>query len=160
MKKIMTKLLNLPGIMVEDSIETSETIFLWVRAEKKRAICPRCGVISHRLHQNKRHNIRDLPISNREVILKVNRRQFKCEKCKKPFSETLDFLESRKRFTKRYAVRITEQVISSDVKNVAANNGLTDEEVWSMLMYVANKIKPIDVENLKKLGIDEIMKLV
>lgn len=156
MKRIMTKLLNLPGIIVEDSQEINETIILMVRAENKRAICPRCGLISQSLHQNKRHNVRDLPISSREVILKVNRRQFKCKNCKKPFSENLDFLESRKRFTKRYAEMITQQVISSDVKNVAANNGLTEEEVWSMVMFITNKIKPINLKNLKKLGIDEI----
>ena len=35
MKRLMTKLLNLPGIIVEDSREINETIILSVRAEKK-----------------------------------------------------------------------------------------------------------------------------
>jgi Ethanolamine utilization protein EutJ (predicted chaperonin) len=39
---------------------------------------------------------------------------------------------------------------------VAKNNKLTEEEVWSMVKAVANKILPIDVKNLQKLGIDEI----
>lgn len=69
-------------------------------------------------------------MGNRAVILSVNRRRFKCENCQKPFSETLDFVGNKKSFTYRYAQNIPEQVIHSDVNNVAKNNGLTDEEVW------------------------------
>lgn len=152
----MTKLLNLPGVIVEDSKKTEETLILSVKLEAKRAVCPRCGQTSHRLHQNQRHLVRDLPMSNREVILRVNRRRFKCENCQKPFSEILDFVGERKRFTHRYAENITEQVIHSTLENVAQNNGLTAEEVESMVRDVAEKILPINVENLKKLGIDEI----
>ncbi|WP_265239462.1 hypothetical protein [Lyngbya sp. CCAP 1446/10] len=39
---------------------------------------------------------------------------------------------------------------------MAKNNKLTEEEVWSMVKTVANKILPVDVQNLQKLGIDEI----
>ncbi len=91
MKKLMTKLLGLPGVIVENSIETELTIILSVRAKNKTAVCPRCGQISRRLHQNKKHLVKDLPISNREVILRVNRRQFKCEQCQKPEERNLRF---------------------------------------------------------------------
>lgn len=156
MKRTMTKLLNLPGVIVEDSKDTAETLILSVRVEKKTAECPRCGKKSHRLHQNKGHLVKDLPMGNKEVILKVNRRRFKCENCQKPFSETLDFVGNRKGFTYRYAHTVTEQVIHSDVSNVAKNNGLTEEEVWSMVITVAKNIIPVDVKDLKILGIDEI----
>lgn len=156
MKRTMTKLLNLPGVIVEDSKDTAETLILSVRVEKKTAECPHCGKKSHRLHQNKGHLVKDLPMGNKEVILKVNRRRFKCENCQKPFSETLDFVGNRKGFTYRYAHTVTEQVIHSDVSNVAKNNGLTEEEVWSMVITVAKNIIPVDVKDLKILGIDEI----
>ena len=156
MKRLMTKLLGLSGVIVEDSIETESTIILSVRAKSKTAICPRCGQLSRRLHQNKKHLVKDLPISNREVILRVNRRQFKCEQCQKPFSEILDFVENKKSFTNRYAQAITEHVIHSDVDNVAQNNKLSSEEVWSMVMAVSEKILPVNTENLRRLGIDEI----
>ena len=152
----MTQLLNLPGVIVEDSLQRDETLILSVRVALKTAVCPRCSQISYRLHQNRYHLIRDLSMGTYEVILRVNRRQFKCEYCKKPFSETLNFVESRKRFTNRYAQMITEQVIHSDVHNVAKKNRLTDEEVWSMVMAIAEKIMPIPVEKLRRLGIDEI----
>ncbi|GET37804.1 transposase [Microseira wollei NIES-4236] len=141
----MTKILNLPGVIVEDSKETKETLILSVNLEKKTATCPRCGEISHRIHQNKSHLVRDLPMGDREVVLKLNRRRFKCEKCQKPFSETLNFVGERKRFTYRYTEAITEQVIHSDVSK-AKNNRLTEEEVWSMVIAVAQKILPVNVK--------------
>ncbi len=49
-----------------------------------------------------------------------------------------------------------KQLISSNVSNVAKNNGLTDEEVNSMLEDVAKNLLPINLNNLRRLGIDEI----
>jgi len=53
MKRLMTKVLNLPGVIVEDSLETEETIILSVIVKNKTAVCPRCGQTSRRLHQSK-----------------------------------------------------------------------------------------------------------
>jgi transposase len=156
MKRILTKLLNLPGVIVEDSQESEGILILSVKVAQKTAKCPRCGQISHRLHQNKRYLVKDLPMSNKEVILKVNRRRFKCENCQKPFSEILDFVGKKKNFTYRYAEKITKDVIHSDFNNVAKNHQLTYEEVESMVMSIAQNIMPINVEKLQKLGIDEI----
>ncbi len=103
MNRLMTKLLNLPGVIVEDNQQTEDTLILFVKLAKKTAVCPRCGQTSRHLHQNQRHLVKDLPLGNREVILSVNRRRFKCKKCQKPFSENLDFLANKKSFTHRYA---------------------------------------------------------
>jgi transposase len=156
MNRLMTKLLNLPGIIVEDGKEIEETLILSIEVSRKTAVCPRCGQSSHHLHENKRYLVRDLPMSNRQVILRVNRRRFKCKNCRKPFSEILDFVGEKKSFTHRYAESITKQVIHSDINNVAKNNGLTIEEVEAMLKNIADKILPINVEKLCRLGIDEI----
>jgi len=64
MKRLMTKILNLPGVIVEKSLETEETIILSVRVKNETAVCRRCGQTSRRLHQNKMHLVRDLPITN------------------------------------------------------------------------------------------------
>jgi transposase len=42
MKRLMTKILNLPGVIVEESLETEETIILSVLVKNKTAVCPRC----------------------------------------------------------------------------------------------------------------------
>lgn len=51
---------------------------------------------------------------------------------------------------------IVQQVLHSDVHNVAVINDLTDEEVWSMVQYVSKKKLQINLSSLKRLGIDEI----
>lgn len=156
MNRLMTQLLNLPGVIVEDKQETKNTLILFVKSDKKTAVCPRCGQASRHLHQNQRHLVKDLTLGNREVVLSVNRRRFKCQNCQKPFSENLDFVANKKSFTHRYAQAITQQLVHSDIKNVAHNNGLTPEEVESMLTFLADFILPIDVSHLHRLGIDEI----
>ncbi len=84
----LTKLLNLPGVIVEDSKQTKETLILFVKAERKTAFCPRFSKKSHHFHQNKWHLVKDLLLGNRQVIIQVNLRRFKCETCQNPFSET------------------------------------------------------------------------
>ncbi|MCC5614374.1 transposase family protein [Nostoc sp. CHAB 5836] len=156
MKRILTQLLNLPEVIVESNLQEGQTLILSVSKKAKSAVCLQCGQKSEKLHQNQRYLVKDLPMGDKEVILNVNRRRFKCKKCRKTFSEELDFVGARKRFTHRYAENIVKQLISSNVSNVARNNGLTDEEVNSMLEDVAENVMSIDVSNLKRLGIDEI----
>ncbi len=149
MNLLLTELLNLSGVVVEDWQQTETELILLVEKDADYAACSRCGEVSNHLHKNHGYWVRDLPISNRQVWLKVNRRQFKCLNCGKPFSEDLDFVGRRKKYTHRYARSITEQVIHSDVHNIAENNQLTDEEVWSMVLHVATSRGKIDVSQLK-----------
>ena len=156
MKRQLTQILNLPGVIVKSQKKLDKTLVLELENLAKTARCPNCQQISYRLHQNHLSLIKDLPWGEQEVLLRINRRQFKCDNCVKPFSEKLDFVEKRKKYTNRYARFIIEQVIKSDLLNVAINNNLTQAEVESMLEQVATQILPINLKELKRLGIDEI----
>ncbi len=100
--------------------------------------------------------IHDLPWSEKTVLLKINRRQLKCNKCKKVFSERLDFVEKSKGYTKRLAVDIVQQVLDSNIHSVAERNDLSDEEIESMLRGQVSQILNINLSQVKRLGIDEI----
>ena len=156
MKRVLTQLLNLPGVVVESILQEGSVLVLSVSKKEKSAVCPHCGTKSRHLHQNQNHLVKDLPMGDKEVILNLNRRRFKCKICRKTFSEQLDFVGTKKSFTHRYAENIVKQLISSNVSNVAENNGLTDEEVNSMLEDVAKNVLPINLNGLRRLGIDEI----
>lgn len=156
MQPLLTQLLNLPGIEVENYTDCGGQLILEVEAITTQATCPRCQEVSGHLHQNHWYLARDLSLSGRTVFLKVNRRQFKCKTCGKPFSETLDFIGPRRKQTNRFAETIVQQVLHSDIHNVAVHNNLTDEEVWSMVQYISQKKLRIDLSSLKRLGIDEI----
>lgn len=156
MQLTLTELLGLPGIDVEDYIELENEIILQVEVHSIKSVCPRCLQESSNLHQNHWHFVRDLNLFNRTVVLKVNRRQFKCHGCKKPFSEVLDFMGTRRRYTDRFAEMVVKQVVHSDTHNVGLQYDLTDDEVWSMVQYISKKKVHIDLSHLKRLGIDEI----
>lgn len=139
MQPLLTQLLNLAGIEVEDYRDCEGQLILEVEARTTQATCPHCQQISCHLHQNHWYLVRDLSISGRTVFLKLNRRQFKCHTCGKPFSEILDFIGNRRKQTDRFAQSIVQQVLHSDIRNVAVQNDLTDEEVWSMVQYISKK---------------------
>jgi transposase len=61
----MTNILNLLGVIVENEIQTAETLIFTVKLSNKTAIRPRCGQASHRFHQNQGHLVRDLPICDK-----------------------------------------------------------------------------------------------
>jgi transposase len=155
-KNQLTEILDLPGVIVKEKKIINQTIILEVEKRDKTARCPLCNSVSRRLHQNHLSLIKDLPWGEKEVFLRINRRQFKCTNCRKPFSESLDFVGKRQKYTKRYAVAITEKVIKSDLRNVAIGNNLTESQVESMINYVAQLTLPINLTKLKRLGIDEI----
>ena len=141
MVPLLTQLLGLPGIDVESYEESVESLILSVERQEESARCPRCQTLSTHLHQNHGYLVRDLPMSHyRKTWLKVNRRQFKCHECGKPFSEVLDFVGGRRKYTDRYAESVVKQVMHSSTKNVAWNQELSEDLVWSMVEYASKKI--------------------
>lgn len=140
MVTLLTELLGLPGLDVESYQATEDSLTLFVEVHSASAHCPRCGTLSQHLHQNHWHPVRDLPMSHyRQTWLQINRRQFKCGVCGNPFSETFDFMGSRRSYTDRYAASVVQQVIHSDTANVARQQGLSEDIVWSMLEYMSAK---------------------
>ncbi len=157
MKFPVEQILNLPDMKVLDFQEIEgEEIIITIEKGVSYSACPSCGKNTHSIHQNHWRMIHDLPWSKKPVLLKINRRQFKCHKCKKVFSEELDFVDKSKGYTKRLATDIVQQVLNSNIRSVAERNGLSDEEVESMLKKQVAQILNINLSQVKKLGIDEI----
>jgi transposase len=83
--KTLTEILNLDSVKVVSYHQHEGIgIFFQVDSLEQESVCPRCGTKSHKLHQNHPHVIKDLPISGQAVYLEINRRQLKCDVCKKP----------------------------------------------------------------------------
>ncbi|MEH2380853.1 MAG: ISL3 family transposase [Nostoc sp.] len=157
MRFSVEQMINLPGMKVLNCHEI-EGIGLIIEIEKmaKSCTCRKCGYQTSSIHQNHWRIVQDLPISDRQVQLKINRRQFRCKKCQKIFSEELDFIEKNRGYTKRLAADIIKQVLDSNIRSVALRNDLTDEEIESMLNAQAILIESIDFARVKRIGIDEI----
>ncbi|MEH2048352.1 ISL3 family transposase [Nostoc sp.] len=157
MKFPVDQILNLPEMKVLDCQEIEGMgIVITIEKSVNYSTCPSCRKITHSIHQNHWRMIHDLSWSERTVLLKINRRQFKCNKCKKVFSEKLNFVDPSKGYTKRLAAHIIQQVLDSNIHSVAERNDLSDEEVESMLKGQVSLILNINLSQLKRLGIDEI----
>ncbi|GCL36864.1 transposase IS204/IS1001/IS1096/IS1165 family protein [Sphaerospermopsis reniformis] len=155
--KILTELLNIEDIKVISHRQHEGIgIILQVEAIKKESICPRCGTKSQRLHQNHRYIVKDLPWGEKPVYLEINKRQFKCEKCQKPFSEELDFIGERRKYTKRLSRQIIKEVLDSDINSVASKGVVTTEEIERMLKDAKSELIESKPSAVKRLGIDEI----
>lgn len=154
--KVLTELLNIERIKVTQMSQVpSMGIILQVESIHKESHCPECGTKSNRLHQNHRYVVKDLSWGEKTVFLEINRRQFKCKKCGKPFSEKLDFINNRRTYTKRLADTIINLVLSSDINSVAKQGVVTTEEIERMLSDASQELS-LKPSGLKKLGIDEI----
>ena len=154
--KVLTEILNIEGIkVISQSQQPGIGIMLQVDSISKESHCHRCGTKSHRLHQNHRYVVKDLSWGEKPVFLEINRRQFKCKKCGKPFSEKLDFVMNRRTYTKRLATQTIQEVLKSDIHSVSKKGVVTTEEIEKMLEDASLQLssKP---SALKKLGIDEI----
>ncbi|KKD39164.1 MAG: hypothetical protein WAN66_22680 [Limnoraphis robusta] len=51
MKRELTKILKLPGVIVKSKKEIEKTLILEVEASSKIACCPGCQKVSDRLHR-------------------------------------------------------------------------------------------------------------
>ncbi|HBB30906.1 MAG TPA: ISL3 family transposase, partial [Cyanobacteria bacterium UBA9273] len=150
-------MLNIEGIKVISQRQHEGIgIIFQIEPIQKESICSRCGTKSHRVHQNHRYIVKDLPWGEKPVFLEINRRQFKCEKCRQPFSEDLDFIKKRRTYTKRLGRQIIQEVLENDVHSVAKKRVVTTEEIERMLKDAAEELLESKPTELKRLGIDEI----
>lgn len=155
--KLLTGILDIEGIKVISQRQHEGIgIILQIESIGEESVCPRCQTKSHRVHQNHRYIVKDLPWGEKPVFLEINRRQFKCEKCRKPFSEELEFIKKRRNYTKRLAAQIIQEVLENDIHSVAKKRVVTTEEIERMLKDAASELLESKPSELKRLGIDEI----
>jgi len=154
---LMTKLLNIEGVTVKSyQIIENIGITIYLDNNNKKAICPDCGQKTDKLHQNHYYVVRDLPFGEQKVYLQVNRRQMRCEGCPKKFSEDLEFVKKTRTYTERLKKKILSELLESDVKNVAQRNGVSEQEIETMLKEWGKELSGQKPSGLKRLGIDEI----
>ncbi|MHC5850073.1 ISL3 family transposase [Nostoc sp.] len=155
--KILTELLGLEDVkVISHRLHGGIGMILQTESKASHSICPNCGTKSHKLHQNHRHIVKDLPFGEKPVFLEINRRQFKCEKCKRPFSENLDFVRKKRTYTKRLAHKIIQEVLENDIHSITSKGIVTTEEIERMLKDASEELSDSKPLNLKRLGIDEI----
>jgi transposase len=155
--KLMTELLHLEGVVVTNyQIITDIGIVLHLENTERKTECIYCGNKTGKLHQNNELTIRDLPFGEQALYLRINRRQMRCEKWGKKFTEELNYVPKKRTYTDRFRKKIVAEVLNSDIKNTAERNGISEQEIETMLKDLGEELITAKPKDLKRLGIDEI----
>ena len=129
----LDSLLNLPDVTVESCVHQPGEVHLKLRLLKDKAACPHCQKLSEEIHQNRPISLRDLPVFGRATYLKVPRRQFYCSGCQRYFTESLNFMDEGRRYTRRYETYICQQVQRSNISKVSRAEGLTFDRIQGIV---------------------------
>lgn len=156
----ITKIVKFDGFKATNyHFITENELLIELENKVKTSTCPHCHKITDKVHQSHRHRVRDIPLSSYDIFLLINRRQFRCKKCHKVFSEELTFVKKRRTYTKRLAKKVVSEVLETDVINAGKRNRMTPAEIETILKELEEDCLKEKPTNLKKLGIDEIAQL-
>jgi transposase len=118
----LTKILNLPEYKVVEIISLTDTE-MHLRIEpyqKKPAICSGCGKVHTKgYHSEKEVIVEDLSISARRVFLHVKKRLYRCPKDKRIYTEKIEWLNKRSRFTSRFSRQVNRLTAITPIKRQA-----------------------------------------
>ena len=153
----LENLLKLPKVSIRNVVQEGTEVFLILSCQEEEVKCNYCGRLTDELHQTNNILVRDLPISGQTVYLKVPRRKFYCKQCQRYFTENLEFMEARRKYTVRYEEYIYERVNVSSVEQVKREESLSWDQVHGIYQRQCESKKK-DWQGVKCLGIDEISK--
>lgn len=72
----------------------------------KLEVCPRCATPSQSTYDHRTVRVIDAPLRDKTTYLVIRKRRLWCKPCRKPFTEPVPGIRSRKRHTERYARHI------------------------------------------------------
>jgi transposase len=157
-----TRLLRLPDFVVVHCDEDSDQkryCFTVVPAQRI-GVCPHCQKVSAAVHQTRsRESIKDLPISNYAVDLKVRVPQFECEHCGCTFTPPVPFLAEGAHATERFLERSAELIRNSDVANAAAFYGVPERTLGTWYYDYLQRRQPARDQApkpIRRIGVDEL----
>lgn len=98
-----TQSLQLPELKIINYQRTSKqnSEFSLVKTSKFE-VCPKCANKAFAVYDHVWVTIKDSPIRDRWVILKIKKRRFFCKQCKKPFTEPVSGIKKGFRTTDRF----------------------------------------------------------
>jgi transposase len=157
-----TRLLRLPDFVVvhcEEDAAQRRYCFT-VTPQHRLGVCPHCEKVSDEVHQTRtREALKDLPISNYAVDLKVRVPQFACERCGCTFTPPIPFLAEGARATERFLERAAELIRTSDVANAAAFYGVPERTLGTWYYdYLQRRQAACEParQPIRRIGIDEL----
>jgi len=158
---VLTELLGISSlIVIMYSLRREgdhEVLHLMCAHRNEIAICPKCGAMSHDIHEEKKRCIRHLDIWGKRTFLHFLARRFKCDQCGKTFTEQLPFVDDHRRQSAAFEFHIYETCLSGNRKKVAQKEGLSQSTVKDIFnRWARSRVNKSGDILTRVLGIDEI----
>lgn len=151
------KLLDLPDLTIIDFIPQEDKYIFIVEAKKESSICPECGTHTDKVHDRRWQIIKDQPIRDKKVVLRLDKKRYRCPNCsKRGFSQDYSSIDSYARKTKRFDKYLADQAKSRDYSRVARENGLSYTSIENA---VKKQIDPIIEAWISKIGDSEALSI-
>jgi transposase len=128
--KTITKMLNLPDVIVVDALESGDEHYHLVVMLSEKAdppVCSRCGAVHSSVHSKGQMCVEDLPISGCRVFLYLEKRKCRCPEGG-VHVEYLPWLHGR--FTRRFAEQLNRLTAITTNTEAGWFFGLDDEVVY------------------------------
>lgn len=156
--KIYEHLLGIPNLRIDKVEEEEKKLIFHCHMESESDTCPSCGKKCTTLKQYTTTTVRDLWISEKEVYLRLKKKQFVCGNCGRNFTERLDWLSPCKSYTNRLAEFIFKLSKHQSFHSLGAELNLNSKTIERMYYKIAeSKINIKDNwSKVRYLGIDEI----
>jgi len=154
-----TELLGLGEFVVEsyDVDDTKQESRFYCRIQFNYAICPRCRNVSQDIHDHKRRSVRDMSCFERKVYLVFHIRRFRCPKCCKVFTESLDSIVANQRCTRRFEQMVYQECLSQTFQDVARKLDMNWHSVERIFYRKAHEHFQYSAKQYPQiLGVDEI----
>lgn len=118
------KLLKLDGLKVLDAMETTDsfshpTLIVECESNQARPKCPNCGCEIIYSKGTRKKDIRDLDVTGRHVVLRINSRSYNCKKCHKSFTEELPLIKYGESITTRLRDELAARALNSTYDELA-----------------------------------------
>jgi transposase len=124
------------------------------------AVCPHCGGLCTQTQQTRdRDGIRDLPIGERAVVLRVRVREFFCDACERCFTPPFESIAAGTHATERFLERAASMIRHSDIANAARLCGLPERTLarWYYDFVERQQSQPpAELKPITSIGIDEL----
>ncbi len=164
--KTITIPLELPEFHVINQVIDKDCYIAEVKKDSSTERCPYCGCLTQALHDQRTRIVRDLPILNKPLYLKIHIDRFRCKNCNEVFSQTFQSINPGQHQTIRFREYLYEQCDGSTIQKVSREHKIAYSTLERIYYGIANqrlqkqqrdqRIQSILQEEVTVIGIDEI----
>jgi transposase len=147
-------LLGLPELCVFDQVIRPTWLELHLERRETSIVCPRCQTCCSRIQESRSRCLRDLPILERPVVLRLHLRRFECPACHHRPWEKSETFGTRVKWTDRLYRQVRAEFLGGCAgRELARRYGLSERTVFRWTFERSRGGRPRQLG--RAIGIDE-----